>query len=121
MDRKTILKEMRDCVGAQSPVIFFDKMVDVFTLLFDRIDELEDQVKEANLKAALAIKWEPRLASGMITEMIDQLREDRDTYIEEISQLKKAFIENKVTQSYDEFCRFWQDVLGYHPFLDYDR
>lgn len=121
MDRKALLKEMKDSVGTQNPVVFFDKMVDVFTLLFDRIDELEDEVREANLKAALAIQWEPRLASSMLTEMINQLRQDKDTYTEEISQLKKAFIENKVTQSYDEFCRFWQDVLGYHPFLDYDR
>lgn len=121
MDRKLLLKEMKDSVGTQNPVVFFEKMVDVFTLLFDRIDDLEDQVRESNLKAALAIQWEPKVAQSMITEQINLLRQDRDTYTEEISQLKKAFVENKVTQSYDAFCQFWQDVLGFHPFLDYDR
>lgn len=120
MDRKTLLKEMKDSVGTQDPIVFFAKMVDVFNLLFDRIDELEDEVKESNLKAALAIQWEPKLASGMISKVIEDLRQNRDTYQEEISQLKKAFIEDKVTQNYNEFCRFWQDVLGYHPFLDYE-
>ncbi len=92
----------------------------MFNLLFDRIDELEDEVMESNLKAALAIQWEPKLASGMISKMIENLRQDKDTYQNEISQLKKAFVENKVTQNYNEFCQFWQDVLGYHPFLEYE-
>lgn len=121
MNRKVLLQEMKDSVGNQAPVVFFEKMCDAFNLLFDRIDELEEQVRESNLKAALAIQWEPKVAQTMITEQINLLRQDRDTYTEEISQLKKAFVENKVTQSYDEFCQFWQDVLGFHPFLDYDR
>lgn len=120
MDRKTLLKEMKDSVGTQDPIVFFAKMVDVFNLLFDRIDELEDEVRESNLKAALAIQWEPKLASGMISRIIEDLRQDKDTYQEEISQLKKAFFENKVTQNYNDFCQFWQDVLGYHPFLEYE-
>lgn len=121
MDRKDLLKEMKDSVGTQDPIVFFAKMVDVFNLLFDRIDELEDQLGEANLKAALAIQWEPKLASGMISKMIEDLRQDKDTYQTEISELKKAYGEDRVTQNYHDFCQFWQDVLGYHPFLDYDR
>lgn len=119
MDRKALLKEMKDSVGTQEPIVFFAKMVDVFNLLFDRIDELEDEVKESNLKAALAIQWEPKLASGMIADKIQELRQDKDTYAEEITKLKKAFVEDRVTQNYDEFCSFWQDALGYHPFLEY--
>lgn len=121
MDRKTLFKEMKDSVGTQNPVVFFDKMVDVFTLLFDHIEELEAQVRESNLKAALAIEWEPKVAQAMITEQINLLRRDKDTYFEEISQLKKAFVEDKVTQNYKVFCEFWQETLGFHPFLDYDR
>ena len=121
MDRKTLLKDMKDSVGTQDPIVFFAKMVDVFDLLFDRIDELEDEVKEANLKAALAIQWEPKLASSMISKMIDDLRHDKETYQNEISLLKKAFVEDKVTQNYNEFCQFWQETLGWHPFLDYDQ
>lgn len=119
MDRKSLLKEMKDSVGTQEPIVFFAKMVDVFDLLFNRIDELEDELKEANLKAALAIQWEPRLAAGMLADKIQILRQDKDTYAEEISQLKKAFVEDKVTQNYDEFCAFWKEALGYHPFLEY--
>jgi hypothetical protein len=121
MDRNTLLKEMKAGIGTQDPIAFFEKMVDVLGLLFDRIDELELDVKKVRLQSALAIQWEPRMAATMITTMIDELREDRDTYCEEISQLKKAFVEDKVTQNYTDFCTFWQEVLGWHPFLDYDK
>lgn len=119
MDRKALLKEMKDSIGTQEPIVFFAKMVDVFNLLFERIDELETEVKESNLKAALAIQWEPKVARAMITAQIDTLRVNKDDYVEEISKLKKAFIEDKVTQSYHEFCYFWEDTLGFHPFLEY--
>lgn len=119
MDRETLLKEMKDSIGTQDPIVFFAKMVDVFNLLFNRIDELEDELKEANLKSALAIQWEPKLASGMISSMVENLRKDKDLYQDEISKLKAAFAEDRVTQNYHDFCQFWQDVLGYHPFLDY--
>lgn len=121
MDRKTLLKEMKDSVGTQNPVVFFDKLADAFSLLFDRIEELEEQVRESNLKAALAIEWEPKVAQAMITEQINLLRRDKDTYFDEISKLKQAFREDKVTQNYKVFCEFWQETLGFHPFLDYDR
>lgn len=119
MNRDILLQEMKSCVGTQDPIVFFEKMVDVFGLLFDRIDELEVEVKKANLKAALAIQWEPKMASTMITTMIEDLRQDKDTYFDEIAALKKAFVEDKVTQNYSDFCIFWEDTLGWHPFLDY--
>ena len=119
MNRDVLLQEMRDCVGTQDPIVFFSKMVDVFELLFDRIDELDIEVKKANLKAALAIQWEPKMASTMLSTMIDDLRQDKETYFEEISSFKKAFVEDKVTQNYNDFCRFWETTLGWHPFLDY--
>jgi len=119
MDRKTLLKEMKDSVGTQEPIVFFTKMIDVLNLLFDRIDSLEQDVAETKMNAALAIHWEPKVARSMITEQIDILRADKDSYVEEISSLKKAFIEDKVTQNYNEFCAFWESTLGFHPFLDY--
>jgi hypothetical protein len=121
MDRNSLLKEMKETVGTQEPVKFFEKMVDVFGLLFDRIDELETNVKQAKLQSSLAIQWEPKMASTLISKMIEDLRQDKDDYFDEIAQLKKAFMEDKVTQSYKDFCEFWQEVLGWHPFLDYDK
>jgi hypothetical protein len=120
MDRKTLLKEMRDCVGTQNPVVFFDKMVDVFTLLFDRIDGLETDLKEARMNTALAIQWEPKVAQAMLADQINILRKDKDTYFDEITKLKQAFVEDKVTQNYSTFCAFWQETLGFHPFLNYE-
>lgn len=120
MSRQLLLKEMRESVGTKDPVVFFEKMVDVFNLLFDRIDDLEVEVKKANLKAALAIQWEPKMASTMLSTMIQDLREDKETYFEEISEFKKAFVEDKVTQNYADFCAFWEETLGWHPFLDYE-
>jgi hypothetical protein len=57
----------------------------------------------------------------MISKMIEELRQDKDVYHEELLKLKKAFVEDRVTQEYQDFCNFWQDVLGWHPFLDYDK
>ena len=119
MKREDLLADMRKTIGTQDPIHFFDKMVDVFSLLFDRIDGLEVDVKKANLKATLAIQWEPKMASTMLSKMIEDLRQDKETYFEEISQLKKAFVEDRVTQNYNDFCTFWEETLGWHPFLDY--
>jgi hypothetical protein len=55
----------------------------------------------------------------MITDQISVLRADKENFVEEISKLKIAFFEDKVTQSYNEFCFFWEETLGFHPFLDY--
>lgn len=122
MDRKALLSEMKNSVGTQDPVVFFAKMIDVFNLLFDRIDELEFEVKGSSLKATLAIQWEPKVASGLLSSAIDEMRgRDKELYCEEISQLKKAFVEDKITQNYQDFCKFWEEVLGYHPFLDYNK
>lgn len=119
MDRNTLLKEMKESIGTKDPIVFFEKMVDVFTLLFDRVDDLEQELAETKMSANLAIQWEPKVARDMITSQIDILRENRDSYIEEISTLKKAFIEDRVTQNYHDFCNFWEETLGFHPFLDY--
>ena len=55
----------------------------------------------------------------MLIKEIEVLRNDKITYAEEISALKKAYAEGQVVQSYDTFCQFWVDTLGWHPFLEY--
>lgn len=119
MDRKALLQDMSSMVGTQDPIRFFEKMVDVFGLLFDHIETLEADLKATRRNSALAIQWEPQVARSMITAEINKLREDKETYFDEIADLKKAFVEDKVTQNYNDFVSFWQDSLGYHPFLDY--
>lgn len=121
MDRATLLKEMRESVGQKEPVVFFEKMVDVFTMLFNRIDLLEAELAQTRNYAALAIQWEPRVASDMLARQIEFLRKDKELYANEITALKKAYTDDHVTQNYHAFCQFWTDTLGYHPFLDYNK
>lgn len=122
MNRKDLLDDMKKSVGTQDPIVFFEKMIDVFNLLFDRIDELEENVKYTRMQTALAIQWEPKVARAMLTAQINNLRNDpnKDIYVNEISALKNAFAHDCVTQNYHDFCRFWEDTLGYHPFMEYE-
>jgi len=122
MNREDLLREMRTSIGTQAPLVFFEKMTDLLGLLFDRIDELEETVSQLKTRSALSIQWEPKVASDMLAKEIEKLKTaDRDTYALEIATLRRAYAENIITQEYVDFCRFWQDNLGYHPFLDYDR
>lgn len=121
LKREDLLKEMKDSIGTKDPVVFFDKMIDVFTLLFNRIDQLDIANHRLQTYAALAIQWEPKVASSLLSNQIDILRQNKDTLFTELSAFKKAYAENVVTQNYSEFCRFWLDTLGWHPFLDYSK
>lgn len=118
MKREDVLKEMKESVGQKEPVVFFEKMVDVLNLLFDRMEKMESDLHRVKTYSALAISWEPRVASEMLSRQIDILRQDKDTYHTEISALKEAFTKNLVTQNYHDFTSFWLDTLGWHPFLD---
>lgn len=119
MKREDVLKEMKESVGTKDPVEYFAKMTDVLNLLFDRIDSLESGINRVKTQSALAIKWDPGVASNMLAKQVEALRlRDKDAYFVEISALKKAFAEDEVTQNYDLFCTFWRDTLGWHPFLD---
>jgi hypothetical protein len=120
MKREDLLKEMRESIGTKDPIEFFAKLTDVFTLLFDHIDFLERDIHKIRVQSALAVHWEPKIASKMIADQVNKYRHnlDKDAYETEITALKKAFAEDKVTQSYQEFTQFWQDTLGWHPFLD---
>ena len=70
MKREDLLLDMKKSVGTQDPIVFFEKMIDVFNLLFDRIDQLEENVKYTRLQTALAIQWEPKVARAMLTAQI---------------------------------------------------
>jgi hypothetical protein len=119
MKREELLKEMKTSIGNKDPIVFFEKMIDIFNLMFDRLEEMEKDLKETRIQSALAIQWEPRVAAAMLTDQIAILRADSDTYFTELTALKKAYAENKVTQNYHDFCQFWEETLGYHPFLEY--
>jgi hypothetical protein len=119
MKREDVLKDMKHMIGNKDPIEFFAKMVDAFDLLFDRLDEVEIELRKVKTNTALAINWEPRVASDMLAKQVDVLRQDKDTYFDELTKLKKAFAEDVVTQDYHTFCNFWLDTLGWHPFLDY--
>ena len=130
MNRDDLLKSMKKSIGNEEPTKFFEKMVDLFGLLFDRMDDLENEIHEVRTHATLAIKWDPQVARNMISQTIDTLRHDgkdeRDfglpnVFQNEITILKQAFFEDKVTKDYDTFCQFWIETLGYHPFLKYDK
>jgi hypothetical protein len=120
MKKEDLLKEMKESIGTKTPIEFFDKMVDVFTLMLNQIDSLEKQLRAIKVQSALAIKWDARVASNMLSKQVTILRsdKDKDIYLDEIEALKKAFAEDLVTQNYEDFCTFWQDTLGWHPFLD---
>lgn len=118
MKREEVLKEMKNSVGTKDPVEYFRKMTDVLGLLFDRIDRLENTIHRVRTQSALAIKWEPKVASNLLSRQVEILRQDKATYFNEISALMKAFAEDEVTQNYDLFCEFWVNTLGWHPFLD---
>ena len=119
MKREEVLKEMRESIGTKDPIEFFAKLTDVFTLLFDRLDQLEAEVKKGSTIAVAAAHWDPRVASDMISAEVKKLRDnDRDSWDIEITALKKAYAEDKVTQNYEDFVKFWRETLGFHPFLD---
>jgi hypothetical protein len=118
MKQEDLLAEMKASVGTKDPLEYFTNMVNVLSLLLNKIDSLENKLQRVQTQSALAIQWEPRVASNLLSKEIDLLRKDKDTYFNEIAELKQAFVEDLVTQNYQQFCKFWQDTLGFHPFLD---
>jgi len=119
MSREELLKEMKECVGNKDPIEFFSLMVDVFSNLFNELDQLKTDNTRLRIYAAFPIQWDPKVASDLLSDEIDILRRDKETYHSEIHDLKVAYAEGKIVKSYDEFCKFWVTTLGWHPFLDY--
>jgi len=120
MTHQDMLKEMQESIGTKDPIVYFSKMTELFSVLFNKIDKLEKTLEQYKCQSALAIQWEPKLALSMLSKEVMRLRAlDKEMYATEISGLKHAYAEDRVTQSYQEFCQFWEDTLGWHPFLDY--
>jgi hypothetical protein len=126
MKKDELLKSMRDSIGTEEPTVFFAKMVDAFTLLFQEIESLKALVNYDTACSALAIQWDASVARQMLQEVVAKLRVDGkvpgtndNAFQEELGALKIAIAENKVTQSYNEFVAFWIMCLGYHPFVRY--
>lgn len=121
MKHQDLLKQMQDTIGVQDPIVYFDKFTQLLGLLFDRLDTLETQVQRLGAHVSLAIQWDPKVASNMLAQQIKTLkRADKDIYTCEIAALQAAYTNDHITQEYSDFCTFWQEVLGYHPFMDYE-
>lgn len=121
MSKDILIKDLKDCIDNKTPVDYFNKLTDVLSYLCDKVEKLENEVSIARTVMALAIKWDSRIALSMIESEIKCLRKNNhDFYKPQIDELKKAYKEDIVTQSYETFCAFWQDVIGVHPFLDYE-
>ncbi len=117
---------MRDSIGTEEPTVFFAKMVDAFTLLFQEISELKALVNYDTACSALAIKWDSQVARQMLVDVVTKLRIDGkvpgtndNAFKQEILALKLAIAADSVTQNYDDFTAFWTSLLGYHPFVRY--
>ncbi len=125
MNRQDLLKSMRESIGTQSPEVYFSKLTDLFSLLFDRIDSLEEDLERVKLNSTMAIHWDERVAMKMVDdEIVHMEKTGKDPmlggniYAQEITWLKGIYLNRVPLQNYENFCRYWQDVLGYHPFLE---
>ncbi len=123
MNRQDLIKEMRASVGTKDPVVFFEKMVDLFDALFEEVAFLRTEVQDTKNFLTLAIKWDPKVANAMLVRTIMELRDkgnDGDgvnVFHEEISTLKKLMMNGEMTTDYDSFVKKFIETLGYHPFL----
>lgn len=120
--REKLFKDMKESIGNEKPMIFFEKFLDVFSLFFRHLEKIQSDLDSIRTNSALAIQWEPKVASDMLAKQIEILRQDKDgIYQSEITECKIAYGEDKVTQNYNDFCNFWVKTLGWHPFLDYSN
>lgn len=125
MNKEDVIKEMRESIGTKDPEVFFSKMVDLFSILFDKIDSLSSDLEKVQLNSTMAIHWDERLAMKMVDDEIQHMYitgKDKmlggNIYADEITFLKGVYLDRSPLKNYVEFCRFWQDTLGYHPFLE---
>ncbi len=122
-----VLQEMKESIGTKDPLIFFDKMVEVHSHLFEKISKIEKDLQKIKLNSILAIQWDKRIAMSIINEEVHFLRktgkqeDGSNIYENEIKRLQNAYMEDgDFLASYASFCNFWSDLLGHHPFLERD-
>ena len=120
-----LIDKMDQTIGVKEPIEYFKLLTQsISTLLQQNVLQLE-QIKKLRIEldrvktqSALSIQWEPKVAANMMANQIDILRNDKDTYFQELEAFKKAYTEDRVTQNYHDFVTFWVTTLGWHPFLE---
>jgi hypothetical protein len=115
---KSFFQDMKDSVGKKEPIEYFRSLTTVFEMLFDCLDKQQNDLNKIKMHSALAINWEPKVAADMLSKQIDILRQDKENYFMELSAMKAAYTEDKVTQNYVDFVEFWTTTMGWHPFLE---
>ena len=121
MNKSALIKDMKDCIENKTPVEFFDKLTDLLNYLCTKIEKLEAEVARARITGALAIKWDSTFALAIIEDQIEFFRNNNPAFHKDkIDQLKQAYKDDVVTQGYESFVTFWQDVVGVHPFMHYE-
>lgn len=125
MNKTDLLKEMKESIGTKDPEVFFTKMTDVFSLLFDELQSLNEELTRVKLNSAMAIHWDERIALKMIDDEIQHMRlTGKDPllggniYQDEINAFQMTYMGSDTVKSYTTFCKYWQEILGYHPFLE---
>lgn len=125
MNPKDVIKNMKESIGTKDPEVFFSHMTDMFVLLFDRLDSVQTELRRVQLNSTMAIQWDPRLALNMIDDEIHHMRttgkdplQGGNIYEDEIRILQTVYMNAPSLNNYSSFCKFWQDTLGYHPFLE---
>jgi hypothetical protein len=120
-----LIHKMNETIGAKEPIEYFKFLTQAIEMLIDDnivqreiIQDMRAELHRVKTQSALAIQWEPRVAANMMSKQIDVLRQDKDTYFQELESFKKAFVEDRVTQNYHDFVKFWTETLGWHPFLE---
>lgn len=122
---KDLIDKMESTIGDKEPIEYFRFLTSAIEMLLDQnivqqecIQEMRAELHRIKTQSALAIQWEPKVAANMLSKQIDILRADKDTYFQELDAFKKAYTEDRITQNYHDFVRFWVDTLGWHPFLE---
>ena len=120
-----LVKKMEETIGTKEPIEYFSLLTQAVSMLLqqnnlqlDQIKSLRSELNRVKTQSALSIQWEPKVAANMMSNQIDILRNDKDTYFQELEAFKKAYTEDRVTQNYHDFVSFWTTTLGWHPFLD---
>jgi hypothetical protein len=122
---QSIINEMNESIASKDPIDYFKSLATAIEIMFDllqtqekQLQDLKEELYKIKTQSALAIQWEPKVAAEMLSKQIDIFRKDKDTYFQELDSFKKAYTEDRVTQNYHDFVKFWSDTLGWHPFLE---
>jgi hypothetical protein len=120
-----LVEKMEKTIGTKEPIEYFSLLTQAVSMLLqqnnlqlDQIKSLRSELNRVKTQSALSIQWEPKVAANMMSNQIDILRNDKDTYFQELEAFKKAYTEDRVTQNYHDFVAFWTTTLGWHPFLE---